>query len=75
MYFSIRKVEFIYFIYKFKIGFLFFFARHSMGTVMTEITKNAFITIYRMLNDRDRRVFAVYFAMEVGEYIRNIFQL
>jgi hypothetical protein len=36
-----------------------------MGTVMTELTKNAFITIYRTLNDRDRRVFAIYFAMEV----------
>jgi hypothetical protein len=36
-----------------------------MGTVMTELTKNAFITIYRILNDRDRRVFAIYFAMEV----------
>ncbi len=41
------------------------FLRHSMGTVMTELTKNAFITIYRILNDRDRRVFAIYFAMEV----------
>lgn len=45
--------------------FLFLTFRHSMGTVMTELTKNAFITIYRMLNDRDRRVFAIYFAMEV----------
>lgn len=43
----------------------FSFSRHSMGTVMTELTKNAFITIYRILNDRDRRVFAIYFAMEV----------
>ena len=43
----------------------FFVFRHSMGTVMTELTKNAFITIYRILNDRDRRVFAIYFAMEV----------
>jgi hypothetical protein len=32
---------------------------------MTELTKNAFITICRILNDRDRRVFAIYFAMEV----------
>ncbi len=38
-----------------------------MGTVMTDLTKNAFITIHRILNDRDRRVFAVYFAMEVRE--------
>lgn len=37
---------------------------------MTELTKNAFITIYRTLNDRDRRVFAIYFAMEVW---RNLF--
>ena len=36
-----------------------------MGTVMTDLTRNAFITIYRMLNDRDRRVFTIYFAMEV----------
>jgi hypothetical protein len=45
--------------------FLIYVFRHSMGTVMTELTKNAFITIYRTLNDRDRRVFAIYFAMEV----------
>ena len=32
---------------------------------MTDLTRNAFITIYRMLNDRDRRVFTIYFAMEV----------
>jgi hypothetical protein len=36
-----------------------------MGNVMTELTKNAYITIYRILNDRDRRAFAIYFAMEV----------
>ena len=36
-----------------------------MGTLMTELTKSAFITIHRILSDRDRRVFAIYFAMEV----------
>ena len=39
--------------------------RHSMNNVMTELTKNAYTTITRMLNDRDRRAFAIYFAMEV----------
>lgn len=43
-----------------------------MGTVMTELTKNAYITIYRILNDRDRRVFAIYFAMEVCETIFEV---
>ncbi|CAF3865898.1 unnamed protein product [Rotaria sordida] len=45
--------------------------KHSMGTVMTDITKNAFITIYRILNDRDRRVFAIYFAMEIESFNRR----
>ncbi|CAF3351101.1 unnamed protein product [Rotaria sp. Silwood1] len=45
--------------------------KHSMGAVMTEITKNAFITIYRTLNDRDRRVFAIYFAMEIESFNRR----
>ncbi|CAF1326895.1 unnamed protein product [Adineta steineri] len=39
--------------------------KHSMGNVMTELTRSAFITILRMLNDRDRRVFALFFAMEI----------
>jgi hypothetical protein len=41
------------------------YSRHSMNNVMTEVTKNTYITITRMLNDRDRRAFAIYFAMEV----------
>ncbi|CAF0936921.1 unnamed protein product [Rotaria sordida] len=45
--------------------------KHSMGTVMTDITKNAFITIYRILNDHDRRVFAIYFAMEIESFNRR----
>jgi hypothetical protein len=47
----------------------FSICRHSMGAVMTDLTKNAYISICRMLNDRDRRVFAIYFAMEVCEKI------
>ena len=39
--------------------------RHSMGSVMTDLTRAAFITMYRILSDRDRRVFTIYFAMEV----------
>lgn len=38
---------------------------------MTDLTRNAFITIYRMLNDRDRRVFTIFFAMEVSRTMKN----
>ena len=46
-----------------------------MGTVMTDLTRNAFITIYRMLDDRDRRVFTIYFAMEVRAEISRSLEL
>ena len=46
-------------------------SRHSMSNVMADLTKSAYITIYRMLNDRDRRVFSIYFAMEVCRIIVN----
>ncbi|UJR24993.1 hypothetical protein I4U23_006354 [Adineta vaga] len=45
--------------------------KHSMNNVMTDLTKSAYITIYRMLNDRDRRVFSIYFAMEIEAFNRR----
>ncbi|CAF3476774.1 unnamed protein product [Rotaria socialis] len=45
--------------------------KHSMGTVMTELTKSSFITMHRILNDRDRRVLAIYFAMEIESFNRR----
>ncbi|CAF1032650.1 unnamed protein product [Adineta ricciae] len=45
--------------------------KHSMNNVMTDLTKSAYMTIYRMLNDRDRRVFSIYFAMEIESFNRR----